>query len=327
MTWDLQRVVGLENIINYNDTHENILQIPHYNEDGSVNQDFLNLFPPEHFRFIIYFVLTINKRLELLNLPILEIPDNFISDCFRLSQVNFEEFFPNPERGEIYSGRFRSIQDNDYIFQESHSFVTNNDEIEDKRSRIGYFRNGAANGFCILANEIRIQFGTFESGHLINGAIWLIEDTKLAIGCFKDDGSPQDNEHLWEIQIIKYNQESLAIATKYIVYQNIGTELETRFQINNKESASTIGNEFTTNDGQRYNRDEDDELIYNTINDIRTNKIFYIPAVILNKEPFYDPNNTNSILHYNVTVKHFDSSIKIEKIPVEAIIGNGPERY
>jgi len=318
MTWSEERVVNHGNTPDDNHTEVDILQIPHYNEDGSVNQDFLNLFPPEHFRFIISFVLKINKRLELLNLPILEIPDTFISDCFRLSQVNFEEFFPNPERGEIYSGRCRSIQDNDYIFQESHE--TNNDEIDDNLSRIGYFRNGIVNGFSIFINENVAQFGNYESGHFINGAKWIIEDKKLVIGYFKDDGSPQDNEHLWEIQIIKYNQESLAIAKKSIVNQNIGTELETRFQINNKESAYKIGNEFTTNDGERYNRDEDDELIYVTLNDIETNNTFYIPAVILNKEPAYDP-NTNSILHYNATVKHFDSSRSIEEIPVEAIIG------
>lgn len=318
MTWDQQRVVDLENIINYNYTDENILQIPHYNEDGSVNQDFINLFPSEKFGAIINYVLKLNKRLELLNLPILEIPDNFISDCFHLSQVNFVEFFPNPEQEDVYSGRCRSIQTNDYIFQEIQGSVTNNGEIKE-RSGICYFRNGTANGFGIFINH-KIEFGTFESGHLNNGAVWLIKDRKIAIGCFKDDGFPQDNEHLWEIQIEDYNGESLLIAKKSIIYQNIGTELETRFQINNKESASKVGNEFTTNDGHRYNRDEDDELIYITIFENGTNNPIYIPAVILNKEPVYHP-NTNSIHHYNATVKHFDSSRSIEEIPVEAIIG------
>lgn len=318
------------------------IPITHYKTDGSINEAFINLFPKsnEFIKPMIEKILIANKILMLTSndLTSIDIPNNFVQNCYNISQIEFDEIEPETQPDDsliVDRISYRYLEDTNFSETYAERNVSNiirrkgwlgNHGENGIRGIIGIdLGNSAENGirsidgfgvkmFDDQVND-RVEFGIFESGKFKKGLL-ITPQHGWIFGKFDDDVLIEGEDYLQ----LYFEDDLTVVIKKHCSGGNCLKKIESFLKRGNKNPAiyKYEENLLITSNGEEYNGNLDHELWL--FNEAVSN--VDIPCIVLEKEPVYAPNNTNSILHYNATVKNFNSSIeRIEKIPVEEIIG------
>ena len=164
------------------------IPITHYKTDGSINEAFINLFP-KFIKPMIEKILIANKILMLTSndLTSIDIPNNFVQNCYNISQIEFDEIEPETQPDDsliVDRIRYRYLEDTN--FSETYAernvsniirrkvWLGNHGENGIRGIRGIDLGNSAENGirsidgfgvkmFDDQVND-RVEFGIFESG-------------------------------------------------------------------------------------------------------------------------------------------------------------------